>query len=241
MTVYAHMVTRNEEYRYLDCVLAAARRFVDVIHVHDDLSTDDTRGLAMIGGTVVTMRDVDEPAFASDEGAFRQAAWTAFERSCGPAVGDWVLALDADELLVGGIGLPSAIREAAAIGAKAVNLPIPEVFRLDDDGTAFVRTDGAWRGQEAPRLFSYLRGGRFRQVTMACGSTPTYVDDGLVLAENYRVELAHLGYATVEDRQDKFRRYYGQPGHSMAHVASILTQPTLEPYHQVPAWRGRRR
>lgn len=242
MTTFAHMVVRDEADRYLQCVLSTLKPHVDVIHVHDDQSTDTTIALAFAAGAVCTARDPDETSFAADEGTFRQAAWEAFEVACKPTVGDWVLALDADELLIGGERLATAIAAAEAASAKAVSLRIPEVFRLDEDGEAFVRTDGLWKGLAAPRLFAYLPGGLFRQDTMACGSCPTYAAKGLVVTNTdaLGVELAHLGYADPADRLEKFQRYYNRSGHSMAHVASILVAPALEPYRRLAAWKGAR-
>jgi len=242
MTTFAHLVVRNEADRYLHAVLAGLAPFVDVIHVHDDGSTDDSAPVAFGFGAVITARGPDEASFAAHEGEFRQAAWEAFETACNPVVGDWVLAIDADEILVDGDRLDLAIATAEAIQAVAVLLPVPEVYRLDEGGAAFIRTDGAWRGLKAPRLFAYRPGGQFRQVAMACGSTPSYVEDGLVVTNTdaSRVELAHLGYATQEDRLAKFRRYYGKPGHSSAHVASILIPATLEPYRWLAAYRRAR-
>lgn len=242
MTTFAHMVVRDEADRYLQAVLTAVKPHVDVIHVHDDQSTDTTIALASAAGAVCTARAPDETSFAADEGEFRQMAWEAFQTACKPTVGDWVLALDADEILVGGDRLDTAIAAAEAVSAIAVRLHIPEVFRLDDDGEAFIRTDGFWQGLAAPRLFTYLPDGLIRQDTMACGSCPTYVAEGLVLTNTdaLGVELAHLGYANPADRLEKFQRYYNRSGHSMAHVASILIPPTLEPYRHLDAWRGTR-
>jgi hypothetical protein len=230
------MVTRNEAARYLQSVLRALSPWVDVMHVHDDRSDDDTVGLALAEGAACTRRDPDAASFATSEGVFRQDAWRAFEVACAPEPDDWVLAIDADELLVVEEAPPRYV--AANAGAGSVVLPIPEVFRLDSDGTAHVRTDALWSGLRAPRLFVYQAGATFPAVPLACGSWPTYVSSRPQSTANEGIALAHLGYADRDDRLDKFRRYYNRPGHSAAHIASILTPPRLEPYRPLTAWRG---
>jgi glycosyltransferase involved in cell wall biosynthesis len=235
------MVARNEAGRYLDTVLAALSPFVHEIHIYDDLSTDDTPQLATGGyGARVTRRPPTVPAFLAHEGEFRQAAWRAFEEELRPCGDDWVLCLDADEVLVAPDGLLPAINAAGP--CSSVVIPIPEVFGLADDGTVLIRTDGFWRRLEAPRLIRYREGGLFRHAEMGCGSTPTYPNVDVQSMENKGVQLLHLGYLDGQDRIDKHNRYAGRTGHSAAHVSSILTAPTLQAWQgpEVSIWRGRR-
>jgi glycosyltransferase involved in cell wall biosynthesis len=236
----AHMVTRNEAGRYLDCVLAALQPHVDDIHVYDDLSTDDTPLLAASHGAWVTRRPPIVPSFLVHEGAFRQAAWQAMEHAVLPCPGDWVLCIDADEVLVAPDGLVPAID--AAGGCASVVLPIPEVYSLGDGGQVLIRTDGFWAGLEAPRLLAYQGGGLFRSAPLACGATPTYPYDHVQSRLNQGAQLLHLGYLDPLDRIDKHNRYAGRTGHSAAHVGSILGRPTLVAWSgpAVDVWRGRR-
>lgn len=236
--IYAHMVARNEEHRYLEAVLAAIRPHVDVLHVYDDRSDDETPCMVIEGGGYCTIRDPSSPGF-DHEGEFRQAAWEAFQAVCRPSPEDWVLAIDADELLVAPGGLSGAI--TAAGECLGVVLPIPEVFGFQK-GRPMVRTDGLWGAQDAPRLFRYQAGGLFNPQRLGCGSVPTYVTACVQSRENRGVQLLHLGYAEPGDRRAKHARYAGQPGHSAAHIASILREPRLVPWDGPPVdvWRGRR-
>lgn len=236
----AHMVTRNEADRYLDTVLASLALAVDEIHVYDDLSTDETPRLAASHGAWVTLRPPLVPSFATHEGEFRQAGWEAMEWAVRPCPGDWVLCIDADEVLVAPDGLLPAIEAAGA--CSSVGLPIPEVFGRTDQGEILVRTDGFWRGLEAPRLVAYREGGRFRPVELACGATPCWPNVDVQSMENKGVQLLHLGYLDPLDRIDKHNRYAGRTGHSAAHIDSILGRPTLVPWLGPPCeiWRGRR-
>ena len=236
------MVIRNEADRYLQCVFAALLPHVDVLHVYDDLSTDGGDRMAAEAGAVVTRRMPLVRTFADHEGAFRQAAWDAFVEAVRPCPGDWVLTIDADEVLIAPQGLGAAIDAALSEGAAAVQIPIPEAFERDDDGGVLIRTDGYWKGLRAPRLFLFRDGGAFRRAVVGCGSTPTYVHADPPAAGSAGLHLLHLGYLDAGDRQEKHDRYSGRPGHSAAHVASILTRPTLVRWNgpRVDVWRGRR-
>lgn len=247
--VLAQMVVRNEAGRYLECVLEALGWAVDGIHVYDDLSSDDTMVVALNAGATVTRRPFLVPSFAEDESRFRQAAWMAMEDQLRPIPGrDWILAVDADELLVAPSGLGPAVDAAVAAYAGAVAVPIPEVFGLRPgaDGAVIpmVRTDGLWAGLAGPRLAVFEHDGLFREQALAGGSVPSYVRAGAQSTANHGVELLHLGYVDPADRREKHQRYAGhagQPGQNAAHVASILTTPYLEPWPgEVRVWRGLR-
>lgn len=242
----AHMVTRNEAHRYLDCVLSTLSPYVHEIHVYDDLSTDSTPQLAADYGGRVTRRPPNVPTFLAHEGQFRQAAWHAFEEEMRPGPEDWVLCLDADELLVAPDGLLAAIDAAGA--CSSVVIPIPEVFGHSAPATVLtpetvlVRVDGFWAGLEQARLLRFRQGGVFTNAVMGCGSTPSYASVEVSSTANAGVQLLHLGYLDPLDRIDKHNRYAGRTGHSAAHVASILTPPTLTPWAGSPVkiWKGRR-
>lgn len=246
--VIAHMVVRNEAQRYLEVVLHALVPLVEAIHVYDDLSSDDTVALALDNGARVTRRPPLVPSWAVDEGGFRQGAWRAMEEEMRPCPGDWILAIDADEILVASVPLAWAIDAAEAAGACAVVIPIPEVFELIPAAHHFghalpmVRVDGFWKDLSAPRLVAYQEGGTFKRQRLACGSVPQYALSGQHLTGALDIELLHLGYATLEDRWDKYRRYAGAPGHNPAHIESILKTPWLVPWHggTMAVWRGRR-
>lgn len=242
----AQMVVRNEANRYLEAVLESVSWAVDGIHVYDDLSTDTSMVLAMDAGATVTRRPPLVPSFAENESKFRQGAWMAMEERLRPAPGDWILAIDADELLIAPDGLGPAIDAAEDAGASAVVVPIPEAFHLrhlaDGRILPMVRTDGFWPTLTGVRLVAFEGGGRFRDQPLACGSVPTYVSAGAQSAATHGVELLHLGYVSPEDRRQKHQRYAGRVGHNAAHVASILTTPFLKPWAggDVQVWRGTR-
>ncbi len=238
----AYMVTRNEEGRYLDACLTHAMSYLGGLAVYDDRSDDDTVELAEKHGAVVRIRPDVAPSFLEHEGLFRQRAWWWFEAALEPDPGDWVLALDADELLVD----PDPLVFLESKSTYAL-LHIPEVFGADlGAGGVYenpqIRVDGFWASNVHPRLFRYERGGTFKNKVMACGAVPTYVTDpGSVPPAGRGGSLLHLGYMVDADRRVKYERYSGlEHGHSNAHIESILRPPTLQPWlgPWPEVWRG---
>ena len=223
MSIFALMVTRNEADRYLRRALSALHPAVDGIFVYDDQSTDDTIDVARHYGAWTATRPDNVPRFLDHEGRFRQAAWEKFCETAVPEVGDWVLAVDADELVVAD-GNAKDILASATDHLGAWNIRIPETFDIRD-GVPYVRTDGYWGSIMGTRFFAYQPNGTFADRPMASGSEPTFVPPVRRVLE--RFWLLHLGYAKAEDRVAKHQRYSTRTGHGDSHVASIIRPPTL--------------
>lgn len=230
--LFGLVVARNEQHRYLASMLAKAMPLVDRLFLLDDRSDDDTAELALAMGCDVWVREPDAPSFFEHEGRFRQSAWESFEAACDPQTGDWVLALDTDEALVGA-NLVETLRyqlpvAAAANGVTGLRLHVAEVFGVAE-GAPLVRVDGLWGSISGVRLFAYEPEGTFLDRAMGCGSAPTYVSRGKI-EDVVTVALLHFGYLDPDDRLEKYERYAGRPGHNEAHVASILQPPALRPW-----------
>ena len=88
------MVGRNEETRFLKNVLSRLSSQVDEIVFTDDCSEDNTAKIAADYAHVYT---TNEPTFAVHEGKLRTIAWSNLEKHASP--GDWVIAIDCDEML----------------------------------------------------------------------------------------------------------------------------------------------
>lgn len=233
MRLLIHMPVKNEADRWLEACLQWASTFADELHVYDDRSDDDTASVASSYANV-TVRGPAGPSFLEHEGQFRENAWHAFEVMAHPEPGDWVLALDADEFLVGNpdVNLRELVLEhcgrADATGAGAILLPVPEMFGADfgPDGRVtklHQRMDGLWRSIRGTRLFRYQEGGSFRNKPMGCGSEPTYVTERPAMAVD-DLWLLHLGYVRDEDKTMKHERYSSllDHGHNNDHVQSIV-------------------
>jgi glycosyltransferase involved in cell wall biosynthesis len=244
MKLFSLTVVKNEADRYLDAMLQATCSVVDEMFVFDDQSSDDTVAIAMDYATYVCERI--GPSFLENEGRFRQSAWSNFEDCCAPVDGDWVLVIDADEILVAGGNVRDevdrAIKIAESIGAKSVRLPVPEVFGLDVDGTPLVRTDGWWGTIAGTRLFRYQSGGVYRDKAMGSGGEPVYVPESRISEDSGTLSLMHFGYCDKADQVAKHERYTSllDHGHADSHVASIVQPPTLQRWTgPTPAmWRG---
>lgn len=225
-------VGRNEADRYLAQMLENTAGFADAHFFYDDQSTDDTAVIAKSFCTEVITRPSSVPPFIENEGAFRQAAWDAFNETLNPHTGDWVLSIDCDEFLIAShdprVAVRTAIDLAIDAGNVAVAIPIPEVFRADDDGV-HVRTDGYWGTIVGTRLFEWrFQGAKFRDKKMGSGSEPLYVANGTYLKQDV-VKIMHFGYADPADQKLKHERYTNltDHGHADKHVQSIITPPTL--------------
>lgn len=235
MNLYALTVGHNEADRYLGDMLASVHGVFDGHFFFDDRSIDATVHIAREAGCEVLVRPEMITPFIVHEGEFRQAAWWAFEAAFRPAAGDWVLAIDCDELLIGGGDLRSALQMTAAAArqreAVAALVRIPEVWGLTDGGAPLVRVDGLWDTIAGTRFFEYRPGGMFSGKAMGSGSEPTYV----TTRPAHKVTewcLCHYGYAHVDDQRAKWARYSQliDHGHADAHVRSIGTTPTLRPW-----------
>jgi hypothetical protein len=238
--VFGLMVGGNEAHRYVVSAVENALKSVDVLFYYDDRSTDGTyellepfMGRWNRGNLIYWQREPDVPSFLEHEGRFRQNAWDCFEDCLHPQNGqDWVIAIDTDEVLCG----PTECRpcelkkvmDRADPSYDAVRIAIKECFGFDEKGWPMVRTDGWWGKIRGTRIFRYRKDGVFKDVPMACGSEPSYVEKRAI--EDMSVHILHLGYAHPEDQREKYERYSLRTGHGSAHIESILATPTLKPW-----------
>lgn len=236
--VIGHMVTRNELDRYLPTTIEWLRELTrDDVLVYDDSSTDDTYGYLQRLGVPVVQRAPGDPSFAENEGVFRMMAWREMEAAAKPTERDWILCIDADELLLGTTESSDAralllqeVRFATSAGVNAVTFDVAEAFALVGNRPE-IRTDGFWGQIRACRLVRWRNQGRFAPRD-ACGSVPApWTSQDWVSLD---LALLHLGYASQADRLAKYDRYIVGSGHNRQHVQSIMTSPMLAP------WTGQR-
>lgn len=234
LNVVGLMVMKNEADRYLEDCLNHQKTFCDRIVVFDDRSTDQSVDIAKNAGCDVFVREEACPTFMDHEGQFRQAAWNCLAGIVNP--GDWVFSFDADEFLIGqGFTSRRAVErlvgEAEYLNYTGLTLPVAEVFGLQANGNPMIRTDGFWSDISGLRLVKYVKNGRILDRVMGCGSTPP-VDNNLKKKDV--ATILHYGYANPEDKYIKYERYSSKidHGHNVAHIQSILREPSLTP------WRG---
>ena len=231
MRIFALTVGRNEAHRYLIPMLVHSLEIFDDVFFFDDQSDDETVPIVAELNASGRIRPNSTPSFLDDEGAFRAAAFEAMEEDLGLQLGDWIFVLDCDESVVSEYGAdPSAVRSClekivvAAGSQVAVQLTIPEVFGIDDDGVPLVRMDRLWNTIFAPRLFAYRPGAQFFQGPGQFGvpCVPTYVMANRNWFGTDLINILHYGYAEGADQVAKYNRYSMRPGHSNDHVQSIL-------------------
>lgn len=226
MKLFAITVGKDETHRYLEPMLKHSLSFVDDHFYFDDESTDGSPELATKLGAYAVRRASHIPSFEENEGAFRGAAWSAFELAFKPDEGDLVLVIDCDETLVSDIGTsPSELRsrlEGLDHQHSAYMINFSEVWGFHDVlGTPIIRVDRLWDTIHAPRLFRYRHGAAYYPGDYGVPSVPMYVQQG-PWGDSNGLHMLHYGYARQEDQIAKYNRYRGRLGHSSEHVNSIV-------------------
>ncbi|HJS83555.1 MAG TPA: glycosyltransferase family 2 protein [Nitrososphaera sp.] len=225
MKLIANMIGRNEVNRFLPEVLKHLVDVVDDIVFTDDASTDDT---PLVAGKIgAHVKVLSEPLFSIDEGRLRSLAWEHLSEFA--KRGDWILAIDCDELFYQSVDVRMLMEqyEYDVLGVTFYHMWDPINYRIDK----------AWAPTISSRLFRFFPGGEFRQRRLACGSEPTYVTELIrrrkVLWHSGLV-MQHLGYMRDEDKMSKYQRYMELDGgdfHARAHLESILDpEPVLIPW-----------
>ena len=228
MRIIGLTVGRNEQHRYLEPMLEHMSGLLDHHFFYDDASTDDTFDIARKYCST-WIRQPDVPSFVESEGAFRADAWRCMETYMGPQLGDWIIVIDCDEVLV--CTLPYEWRsclhllcESAPSNVVAIDLAIPEVFGIDIDGCPLIREDRLWGTIHAPRLCRYFPGAQYYGGPgFGVPAVPSYVMGGPWESTD-QIQLMHYGYARREDQSLKYERYSSDNGHSNAHVQSIIAE-----------------
>lgn len=190
----AAMPVRNEADRYLRRVLAELARYCDAIVVLDDASTDDTPLVCGACERVILHRR-PVSTFLVDESALRSELW----RLAVAEEPDWILAIDADEVLE-----ERFLRERDAL-LDQETYDVIAFVRHDFWTPTNYRVDGVFAPSHKKMLarhrpgFPYRWDGRRTQSERLPANLP-----GTVLWSDLRVK--HFGYATPEDRLRKYLR-----------------------------------
>lgn len=220
--IYSLTVMKNEEDRYLKDVMRKLVPHVNRAYVYDDLSEDDSVKIAESAGATVRVRSENSASFLENESKFRADALRHMVQDCNVQVDDWVIAVDADELIVCNVPLKT---RTDLLAMSSYSLKVHEVFDLSImDETPYVRVDGLWGRIYSDRMFKYDGDQRFSGREMGSGSVPEKFAKSALLDD---VSILHYGYAAELDRVSKYARYFGRPGHNVQHVDSILRSPHL--------------
>jgi glycosyltransferase involved in cell wall biosynthesis len=215
--IYAQMVGKNESSRFLEPVLQRLSEQVDKIIFTDDCSTDNTPEIASKYAEVFIN---EESLFSKHEGQLRARAWGNLEKFAKP--GDWVIAIDCDEMLYHTGDL--APRDVLAKSQfDIVNVRFYHMWNETQ-----YRVDKLWAPNNSTRIFRFKEGGGFHNRALACGSEPTYVGEWMQ-QRNYWADsnliMQHLGYTHDIDKTMKYERYSTLDGgafHQLDHINSII-------------------
>lgn len=217
MRLTVAMPVHNEARRYLAEVLATAKAYATEIVVLDDCSTDDSAAVCRrFGARVHRSR---EPLFAN-EVRLRTMLWD-LAVATRP---DWVVMLDADEIL----GADFAAQAPALMAQEGVDWLAVRLYDLWNDRHHY-RDDALWNAHKRwwPIAVRYRPGRWYRFPDRAhhCSRLPVGVMDGP--GANCDARLLHLGWVTEADRRRKYERYMrldpeGRWGGGLAQYESIL-------------------
>lgn len=221
--IYAQMVGRNEEGRFLEQVLERLSSQVSKIIFTDDCSEDST---AKIAAKYAEVYSTNEPLFSKHEGQLRAFAWGNLSKHA--KLGDWVIAIDCDEMLYhqGDLDIATVLQQSEH---DVVNVRFAHMWNENE-----YRVDKLWRPNNSSRIFRFKENGGFANRRLACGSEPTYVVDWVRQRNfwlNSGLVMKHLGYVNDSDKIRKYERYSTLDGgefHAINHINSIIDKnPTL--------------
>jgi hypothetical protein len=194
------MVVRNEADRYLRRALQAHAGFIQEAVIIDDASTDGTVDLIrdVLANTPHVIYRLDRSLF-SHEINLRRLQW---ERTL-ETNPDWILNLDADEILED---------RAAAQLPRLLNHPGGRVahFQLFDfwNETQY-RDDASWVAHQRawPLMIRYTPDFNYvwRETALHCGRFPVNINELPHLHTGLRVK--HMGWARPQCRRQKYERY----------------------------------
>lgn len=217
--IIAQMVGKNEALRFLPEVLERLSTQVDKIIFTDDCSDDNTAEIASKYAEVFT---TNKTLFTENEGNLRSQAWKNLEKFA--KEGDWILAIDCDELLYH----ENNLELSDVLASSAFDVVNVRFFHMWNQ-TQY-RVDKLWAPTNSSRIFRYRNGGTFFDRKLACGSEPTYIQDWL-RTRNYwfhsGLVMKHLGYVKDEDKFAKYERYMTLDKgefHNIKHIESIIDQ-----------------
>lgn len=194
------MVVRNEEGRYLRAMLESLVGHIDGAVIIDDASDDATVAICREVLADIPLQLVEnKTSMFSNEVSLRKLQWEETVKT----EPDWILSLDADELIE-----PAFWPRAQALLCS--DTVEQYGFRLHDMWSATqYREDAFWNAhkQSRPFLLRYRKDYPYswKQTPQHCGRFPQNCDSFPMADTGYRI--AHLGWATPQDRKAKFDRY----------------------------------
>lgn len=154
------------------------------------------------------------PLFLLDEAAHRQTAWNLMVIALDPSPEDWMVIIDADEVIT----MPHLVQKAAKdpfFDGKRVGFTIYNLW----DGPQY-RADGPFRVKTEWLMFQFRQGAHWSPNSTA--RAPDYVYNLPPVTEPLS-DIAHYGYLTAEQRERKWKRDQARG----KDVTALSTKPLL--------------
>ncbi|MGF7047711.1 glycosyltransferase involved in cell wall biosynthesis [Paenibacillus sp. DS2015] len=194
------MIVKNEEGRYLNQMLNSLKGHIDEAVIIDDGSSDNTIALCreILEGIPLHIIQNEKSMFAG-EVELRKKQWNETIKT-NP---DWILNLDADEILEEGFW----VNAQQLINNKKYDFYCFRLYDMWDE--KHYREDEYWNAQSIYRPFLMRYQPDFNytwnETAQHCGRFPMNTSSFPKAGSEFRVQ--HLGWATQEDRAEKYVRY----------------------------------
>ena len=194
------MVVRNEEHRYLQRVLEAAREYIDEAVIIDDASTDRTAQICQEVLRCCPLHFVKNSVSKFGcEVSLRKQQWEETVRT----QPDWILNIDADEIF------EKKFKHAVESLVASPNADA-YCFRLYDFwNETHYRSDRYWCAHQYYKWMFLIRYNPAKTPVWSnfaqhCGRFPSLP---FASPQKSTLRVKHLGWARAEDRQNKYERY----------------------------------
>lgn len=201
------MLVKNEADRWLIETIAQMQKLCDRLIFLDDGSTDETPEICEQYGEVHRSRD---SFWATNEIMQRRALWDLATAEA--KEGDWILCLDADEILVGDIEYLKRDIEIFGNALPKSSIAFPLYDMWDEE---HYREDQYWNAHTRPweMMVRYHPSIKYvwREQKLHCGRFPLNAGQPINAEKSLyfipKIKIKHMGWSTPEDRRRKYIRY----------------------------------
>jgi len=226
--IWGGALVRNEHGRYLQRFCEQMRAICDHVIIIDDASTDNTPDFcASYGFNVLYSK---KRLWDTDEVRQRKRLFNILTSHATP--GDWIIILDADEIFHAPYDLVRKELLNAQIYKSFMAYRLYDIWQVykssfpntklttpycddlglittDEEGCAYLyRDDEYWKAHEYywPMAYRYegIQEWKWNEQVLHCGRFPFNIYKNISPS---KYKLLHLGWATLEDRKIKYKRY----------------------------------